>query len=129
MLLLESESAIGSDWVQHEVAYALSHRIAVLALALPGIDVEDQFEVIDDAFRLRLAGSDLVGVGPAGTWTIRLCSACSTRSSGDTPARSAAAASSCSEAQATSSCAPGGRGHRWTAGRGWQREARNASSS
>jgi hypothetical protein len=59
VLLLESASAIGSDWVQHEVTYALSHRIAVLALTLPGVDIGAQFEVIDDAFRLLLNDSDL----------------------------------------------------------------------
>lgn len=61
VLLLESASAIGSDWVQHEVTYALSHRIAVLALTLPGVDIEEQFEVIDDAFRLPLTDSDFAG--------------------------------------------------------------------
>jgi hypothetical protein len=66
VLLLESESAVGSDWVQHEVTYALSHRIAVLALALPDVDVERQFEVIDDAFRVQLADADVEGSGSAG---------------------------------------------------------------
>ncbi len=67
VLLLESASAIGSDWVQHEVTYALSHRIAVLALTLPGVDIEEQFEVIDDAFRLLLTDSDFAGSGPEQT--------------------------------------------------------------
>ncbi len=59
VLLLESQSAVGSEWVQHEVAYALSHRIAVLALGMPGVQVEDQFEVVDDAFRHKLRDADL----------------------------------------------------------------------
>ena len=42
---------MGSEWVQHEVAYALSHQISVLALTTPGVDVTEQFGVIDDAFR------------------------------------------------------------------------------
>ena len=55
VLLLESESAIGSPWVQHEVTYALSHRIAVLALTMPDARPDARFEVIDDAFRMELA--------------------------------------------------------------------------
>ena len=63
LVVLESESAIGSDWVQHEVVYALSHQIGVLALTLPGTSTEQQFEVIDEAFRLRLDGSAITGTG------------------------------------------------------------------
>jgi hypothetical protein len=59
VLLLESEGAIGSEWVQHEVSYALSNRIPVLALALPGVDAADRFAVVDEAFRLRLEPTDL----------------------------------------------------------------------
>ena len=58
VLLLESESAIGSPWVQHEVTYALSHRIAVLALTMPDAQPDARFEVIDDAFRIELANGD-----------------------------------------------------------------------
>lgn len=58
VLLIESPGAVGSEWVQHEVAYALSHQIAVLAIATPGVDVKEQFEVIDDAFRVTLRGED-----------------------------------------------------------------------
>ena len=59
LLVLESESAIGSEWVQHEVIYALSHHIGVLALTIPGTSTDQQFEVIDDAFRVRLDADDL----------------------------------------------------------------------
>jgi hypothetical protein len=58
VLLIESPGAVGSEWVQHEVAYALSHQIAVLAIATPGVDVKEQFEVIDDAFRVTLSRED-----------------------------------------------------------------------
>ena len=50
-LLLLRARTVGSEWVQYEVAYALSDQISVLALTTPGVDVTEQFEVIDDAFR------------------------------------------------------------------------------
>jgi TIR domain len=59
VLVLESESAIGSDWVQHEIVYALSHHLGVLAVTLPNTSTSRQFAVIDDAFRLRLKSKDL----------------------------------------------------------------------
>jgi hypothetical protein len=62
VLLLESQGAVGSDWVQHEVTYALAHRIALFALTLPGVSIEHQFEVIDDAFRLQLANPQVIGL-------------------------------------------------------------------
>jgi hypothetical protein len=68
VLLLESPSAVGSQWVQHEVAYALSHGIALLALSLPETQDDDRFPAVDDAFRLPLDARQLVaaeqGVGP-----------------------------------------------------------------
>lgn len=59
VLLLESESAVGSPWVQHEITYALSHRISVLALTLPDALPEARFEVVDDAFRMVLREDQL----------------------------------------------------------------------
>ncbi|HWK25069.1 MAG TPA: toll/interleukin-1 receptor domain-containing protein [Solirubrobacter sp.] len=67
VLLLESASAVGSDWVQHEVSYALSHQIAVLALSLPDADPDGRFGVIDDAFRLPVDAGDLAGAGAGRT--------------------------------------------------------------
>ena len=58
VLLLESRDATGSEWIQHEVAYALSHHISVLALAMPDADPQGLFAVVDDAFRLRLVNAD-----------------------------------------------------------------------
>jgi hypothetical protein len=58
VLLIESPGAVGSDWVQHEVAFALSHQIAVLAVSTPGVNTAEQFEVVDDAFRLVLRADD-----------------------------------------------------------------------
>ncbi|MFN8111882.1 MAG: toll/interleukin-1 receptor domain-containing protein [Solirubrobacterales bacterium] len=61
VLLLESMTAVGSEWVQHEVSYALAHGIAVLALSLPDANPDGKFAVVDDAFRLQVNASDLTG--------------------------------------------------------------------
>jgi len=58
VLLLESKSAVDSPWVQHEVSYALSHHISVLALTMPDTPSGSLFEVIDEAFRYRLCKED-----------------------------------------------------------------------
>ncbi len=58
VLLLESQSATSSAWVQHEVAYALSHHIAVLALTMPDTAVASMFESVDEALRHRLQRRD-----------------------------------------------------------------------
>ena len=63
VLLLESPAAVGSQWVQYEVAFALSHSIALLALSLPETRREDQFPEVDEAFRHRLYEGDLSGAG------------------------------------------------------------------
>jgi hypothetical protein len=55
VLLLETATAQGSDWVQWEVSYAVDHHIPVLALSLPGADPDGKFGVLDDAFR-RVVG-------------------------------------------------------------------------
>jgi hypothetical protein len=58
VLLLESRSAVDSPWVQHEVSYALSHHISVLALTMPDTPSRSLFEVVDEAFRYRLYQED-----------------------------------------------------------------------
>lgn len=63
VLLLESSAAVGSLWVQHEVAFALSHGIALLALSLPETAREEQFPEVDEAFRHRLEEGALSGSG------------------------------------------------------------------
>lgn len=65
VLLLESESASESPWVEHEVSYALSHRLAMLALTLPNAQPDARFAAIDDAFRRVLKESDLTGTAGA----------------------------------------------------------------
>jgi len=59
VLLLESPSAVGSEWVQHEVAYALSHGISLLALSMPDTPKAARFPSVDKAFRLELDTNDL----------------------------------------------------------------------
>ena len=63
VVLLESSDLRSSQWVQHEIAYAHSHRIDVLAITLPGVSDQQLVPVIDDAFRIRLAESDLAQDG------------------------------------------------------------------
>ena len=63
MLLLESKGLRGSQWVQHEIAYAQSHRMQILAVTFPDIDESDLVSSIDEAFRVRLAPDDLTESG------------------------------------------------------------------
>ena len=63
MLLLESRELHTSQWVQHEIAYALSHRIGVLVLTLPDVTDAELVPSIDDAFRVRLEAGDLTDAG------------------------------------------------------------------
>ena len=59
VLLLESPKLRQSRWVRHEIVYAHSRRIEILALTLPGTASSELVPTIDDAFRLRLDPSDL----------------------------------------------------------------------
>ena len=60
VVLLESSELRSSQWVQHEIAYAHSHRISVVALTLPGVPERELVPIIDDAFRFRLSDEDIV---------------------------------------------------------------------
>ena len=60
LLLLESDGIRESRWVQHEVNYALTHRIGVLAVTMPSV-AEDRQAPVDEAFRVRLSSDDLGG--------------------------------------------------------------------
>lgn len=61
VVLLESEHVRRSRWVEHEVSYALSHGISVLAVALPGLDRKCLVPAISDSFRVRLEPCDIDG--------------------------------------------------------------------
>jgi hypothetical protein len=59
VVLLESSNLRDSRWVQHEISYAHSHRIDLLAVTMPSVADADLVPAIDDAFRIRLAEDDL----------------------------------------------------------------------
>jgi hypothetical protein len=63
VLLLETPEATGSDWVEHEVAFALRHRLGVLSVAVPATAPDQLFACVHDSWRERLATADL---GPDG---------------------------------------------------------------
>ena len=63
VLLLESPELRDSQWVRHEIAYAHSRRIEILALTLPGTASSELVPTIDDAFRRRLECSHLLDDG------------------------------------------------------------------
>jgi hypothetical protein len=58
VLLLESWNA-RSRWVEEEVAYAMSHRLAHLVLTMPFVRRSQRFPSVDEAFRHRLSMRDL----------------------------------------------------------------------
>ena len=59
VVLLESCGLRSSPWVQHEIVYALSHRISVLAVTMPTVGPEAFVPAIDDAFRVRLSAGNI----------------------------------------------------------------------
>ena len=59
VLVLESPSATDSEWVQHEVTFALSHRISLLALVLPNTSDSQRHKSIPDSLRHPLGDGDL----------------------------------------------------------------------
>lgn len=59
VLLIESPGLRTSHWVEHEIAYAHSHRIGVLAVTLPGTADAQLVPAVDEAFRVRLEPHDL----------------------------------------------------------------------
>ena len=58
VVLLESSDLRNSQWVQHEITYAHSHRIDVLAITLPGVTESELVPAMDEAFRIRLTPND-----------------------------------------------------------------------
>ena len=63
VVLLESSDLRNSPWVEHEITYAHSHRIDVLAITLPGVAEPNLVPVIDEAFRIRLSETDCAADG------------------------------------------------------------------
>ena len=60
VVLLESPGVQESRWIQHEISYALSHRIGILAVAMPSVE-SGSVSLVDEAFRLRLCSTDFSG--------------------------------------------------------------------
>lgn len=67
VVLLESSHLRSSRWVQHEITYAHSHRIDLLAITLPGVPDAQLVPAIDEAFRIRLRESDCTDDGRLNT--------------------------------------------------------------
>lgn len=59
VVLLESPGLTESKWVEHDISYALQHRIGILAVALP--NAGKSTPSIDDAFRIDLGEQDFSG--------------------------------------------------------------------
>lgn len=59
VLLLETAGAADSEWIQHEVTYALSHRLALLALTFPDAPDDARFSSVEDGFRYSLTATEL----------------------------------------------------------------------
>ncbi len=62
VVLLESPGVRESRWIQHEISYALDHRIGVLAVTMPSVGSES-VSVVHEAFRLRLCPTEFAGGG------------------------------------------------------------------
>jgi len=63
VVLIESPGLRTSHWVEHEIAYAHSHRIGVLAITMPGTAPAELVPSVDEAFRVRLERSDVQADG------------------------------------------------------------------
>lgn len=58
VVLLESPSAAHSEWVRHEVVFALAHGISLVALTLPGTPRRMRLASIPDDLRTALSVDD-----------------------------------------------------------------------
>ena len=72
VVLMESADLQKSAWVQHEIAYAHSHRIDILAITLPGVARSQLVPAIDEAFRIRLSENDFAPDGQLAAETLRV---------------------------------------------------------
>lgn len=61
VLLLESRRTQDSEWVRHEISYALTHGIPVLAVTLPDTPAKRRFDSVPDDLRLQLRHAKLGG--------------------------------------------------------------------
>lgn len=61
VLLVESPDASGSEWVDHEISFALRHRMGLMGLTLPSTTATQLFPALDESWRLRLKPIELTG--------------------------------------------------------------------
>jgi hypothetical protein len=60
VVLLESEDIGDSEWVRHEVTFALRQQISLVTLTLPWVPAARRLAAVPDDFRVTLNVSDLV---------------------------------------------------------------------
>jgi hypothetical protein len=60
VLVLESPTIRESSWIQHEIDYAVEHRLGLHSLIVPGVTPKQRIVALDD-LRRELAADDLVG--------------------------------------------------------------------
>lgn len=64
VLIVESDAAADSRWVQHEVSYALKNHLGFAVLSLPGTRPERLVTAVPEPFRTRVSMRDVLGRGP-----------------------------------------------------------------
>lgn len=63
IVALESDAAAQSQWVQHEVVYALKNHLGLQVISLPGSRADRECAAVPDSFRYRVSASHLLGTG------------------------------------------------------------------
>lgn len=63
VLVLESDAAAESRWVQHEVVYALKNHLGLKVFSLPGHRSDRLIAAVPEAFREYVPEAQLVGTG------------------------------------------------------------------
>ena len=68
VLLLETPDVTGSDWVEHEVAFAHAHRLGLMSLAMPETAPEQLYPSVLRQLRRQLSDAEVEP--PAGSRTL-----------------------------------------------------------
>jgi hypothetical protein len=63
IVALESDAAAQSQWVQHEVVYALKNHLGLQVISLPGSRADRECAAVPDSFRYRVGASQILGTG------------------------------------------------------------------
>jgi hypothetical protein len=64
VLVVESDAAADSRWVQHEVSYALKNHLGFAVLSLPGTRPERLVTAVPEPFRTHVSPAEILGRGP-----------------------------------------------------------------